>query len=93
MNIRCFFDASFHGEQKKAVIAILIKRTNDKLILKSLKVIQSHNNVEAEFRAINKLISYIIDKQEKGFIPTSLNISIYGDNEGITQANKILIHL
>lgn len=86
MVLTCFFDASFHKDEGKAIIAVLIKRNNDKLILKCSKVIQVHNNTEAEFRAINKMIGYIIDKQKKEIIPTNLNILIYGDNEGVVSS-------
>lgn len=83
MKLIIYFDASFSPKTKKAGLAFVIKDENDKIIFKSSKKISCKNSYDAEFRALNKALKYIIDCQSKYYLPQGCSIIIYGDNQGV----------
>jgi ribonuclease HI len=90
MKLIVYFDASFSPKTKKAGLAFIIKDANEKTLLKSSKKISCKNSFDAELRALNKAIGYIIDRQSKYYLPQGCTIIIYGDNQGVIDlSNKM----
>ncbi|MCX7745572.1 MAG: reverse transcriptase-like protein [Clostridia bacterium] len=88
MIIEVYFDASFIAETCVAGISVVIKTDGGKLILQSSKKVLCKSSSEAEFRALNKAVGYINNKQSKGLFAKNCHIKIYGDNQGIIEIAK-----
>lgn len=87
MDLKINFDASFIPETRISGISVVIKTSDDKYILRSSKKVICNNNIEAEFRALNKAVGYINNKQGKGFLPKNCRIMIYGDNKTLMETS------
>lgn len=90
MVLKIYFDASFLVQSKEAGVSIIIKNEYGKLILKSSKKIKCNNNIEAEFRALNKAVGYINNKQLNNLIAKGCLIEIHGDCLSVIETSKKL---
>lgn len=90
MVLKIYFDASFLLQSKEAGVSIIIKSKYGKLILKSSKKIKCNNSIEAEFRALNKAVGYLNNKQSNNLIEKGCIIEIHGDCLSVIEAAKKL---
>jgi ribonuclease HI len=85
MKIKIYFDASFIPETKASGISVIIRNENGTLILISSKKVKCKNSNEAEFRALNKAIGYLNNRQSRNLIPKGCFIKLYGDNQSVIE--------
>jgi ribonuclease HI len=91
MTLITFFDASFNTQNKTANIAVIIKDYNKEiLLLKSVKNIKCANSYDGEFRALNKAVHYLNDRQNKNLLPKNIEITIFGDCKLLIESVKNL---
>lgn len=93
MFLKIFFDASYKHETNLAGISIIIKNKKGEVILNSSKKILCKSSSEAEFRALNKAISFINNRQFKNLIPQKCNLNIYGDCQSLIEISRLFRHM